>query len=305
MSALLRQAERIKLARVLDCAVDDLGALADADVDALRTARTVAANALFGKHRVLFGKLARANRLLPTGLAAQLTQRFIGPLLAGRVASEMDPDKAVALADKLPVDFLAQTCLYLDPARSRAIIRAMPTARVVAVAEALRADGQYIAMAGFADVLADDVVAAVMVAVVDPADLLRIGFYIEDKRRLEHIMGAIDDQRLADSLVAAHAQNLWPQALAMMDGTSDALRTRLGTITAAQDDAVMTGMLVAADAEDIWELTVPTLDQLPEESLQRLLSNALALDADQRARLLAAVQAAGGPVETVRAVLPA
>lgn len=305
MSALLQQAERLKLARLLDCEVAELGALGDADVDDLRLARSVAGDALFGKHRSLFGKLARANRLLPTSLAAQLTQRFVGPMLAGRVASEMDPDKAVALAGKLPVTFLAQVCLYLDPARSEAIIRAMPTDRVVATAEALRAEGEYIAMAGFADVLDDAVVAAVMDAVDAPADLLRIGFYIADKQRLAQIIGRMDDDQLAACMRAAHDEALWPQALAMMDGTSEELRARLGAITADQDAELLHGMLDAAAEQDMWLLTVPVLEQLDESALTKMLADAPALSgpsaAQRRERLIAAVEDADGPVETVRA----
>ncbi|MEN8822408.1 MAG: hypothetical protein ABF271_15025 [Abyssibacter sp.] len=300
MSALLEQAERLKLARVLGCEVDELGPLGDCSAQALRASRHAASNALFGRHRSLFSKLAGATRLLPTKLSAQFTQKFIGPTLAGRVASEMEPKQALALSERLPTPFLAQVCLSLDPGRSEAIIQAMPTALVIDVARELRANDEHIVMAQFADALTDEVVAAVMDSIDDPGDLLKIGFYIESKPRLETIISAMDDARLARTLVAADQQGLWPEALAMVDGTSESLRARMANLIAAQPDAVVRGVLDAADREGLWPLLADAVTQMDSPSRERLA--ALLDQPEWVTQLQAALEAQGADPAMIQAL---
>lgn len=291
MSALLEQAERLKLARVVGCEVDELGPLGEASAAELRSARRAASNALFGRHRSLFGKLAGTTRLLPTKLSAQFTQKFIGPTLAGRVASEMEPKQALALSERLPTPFLAQVCLSLDPGRSEAIIQAMPTELVIDVARELRANQEHIVMAQFADALTDEVVAAVMDSIEDPGDLLKIGFYIESKPRLETIISAMDDAGLARTLAAADQQGLWPEALAMVDGTSEALRARMANLIAAQPDAVIRSALDAAGREELWPLLADAVVLMADAGRSRLIA---LLDDPQWRRSLQAALAEQG-----------
>jgi len=302
MSALLQQAERIKLARLLGCEASDLGALSQCSEEELRLARSVAANALFGRHRGLFSKLAGATRLLPTGLSAQFTQKFIGETLAGRVASEMDPKQALALSEKLPVPFLARVCLSLDPGRSGPIIRAMPTALVVDVARELRRNREHIVMAQFADALDDDVVAAVMDAIDEPSDLLRIGFYIESKVRLEGIISAMDDERLGATLVAAQAEALWPQALAMVDGTSAELRGRMADLIAMQSDEVIRSAFSVAGDEGLWPLLADAVMLMSPESRARITAVLEDASAQWRDELRAALEARGASDELLAEV---
>lgn len=299
MSTLLQQAERIKLARVLGCDASDLGALAACEESELRAARAVASNALFGRHRGLFAKLASATRLLPTGLSAQFTQKFIGPTLSGRVASEMEPKQALALADKLPVPFLASVCLSLDPGRSGPIIRAMPAARVVDVAKELQRNGEHIVMAQFADALSDAVVAAVMEAIDAPSDLLRIGFYIESKTRLETIIAGMDDERLGQALVAAQAESLWPQALAMVDGTSDTLRGRMANLIAAQSEDVIGGAFSAAQQQALWPMMADAVMLMSPDSRQRIASVLEDANAEWKEALQSALSAQGASDELI------
>lgn len=305
MSALAVQAQLVRLARVLNVDPGALEFLQGHDAQALSRFRQQVSTALFDEHRSLFAKLAQANRMLPLPVTAKLTRAVIGPTIAGRVASEMAPERAVALAQRLPTDFLADTCQAMDPERASAVVRAMPTDIVAAVSQALCRNGEHITAATFVGVLDDAVIEAVMAQTPDDADLLRIGFFIEDKSRLEAVTRLMSDDRVVGCLRTAHQQGLWAEALALMDGTSIAARARLGELAAAEDDAVLRGLLDAAGQHGQWPLLLAALPELSESARKRFVD----LGPDWTPEALDAVRDAiaqqGGDPDAVRQILEA
>src|SRR2546423_8634132 len=122
---LMTQAELIKLARALNPPPEGVAfakSLCPADIRRLRE-RVV--SALYDEHRAAFQRVAMITRLLPTPLNVKITLRAFSPLLAARVAGEMEPERAAELADRMPVDYLAEGCLHLDPRRTAPLIRCM------------------------------------------------------------------------------------------------------------------------------------------------------------------------------------
>ena len=303
MSDLAVRAQLVRLSRLLNVEPEALDDLAGYDAAALARFRKQISTALFDEHRNLFAKLAQANKLLPLGVTAKMTTAVIGATLAGRVASEMEPKRAVALAEKLPFEFLAETCVAMDPQRAEAVVRAMPTQIVVGVSRALCAKCDYMTAATFVNVLDDDVIQAVMADNDNDADLLQIGFFIEDKARLEVLMAMMDDARIAGTMVTAEREGLWAQALAMMEGTSLATRARIGSIVAQHDDTLLAQLFAAAGAHQQWPLLLAAVPALPEGVQQRYLKLSPDWEAETLDELADGIAAHGGDVEAVRAVL--
>ena len=303
MSELAVRAQLVRLSRLLNVPPDALSDLEGQDAATLARVRKQLSSALFDEHRKLFAKLAQANKLLPLGVTAKMTTAVIGPTLAGRVASEMDPARAVALAGKLPVEFLAETCMAMDPQRAEPVVRAMPTKIVVGVSRALCAKRDFMTAATFVNVLDDAVIQAVMADNDDDADLLQIGFFIEDKTRLEALMAMMDDARIANTMVTAEREGLWAQALAMMEGTSLETRARVGTLVAEHDDALLAQLFAAASEHGQWPLLLAAVPALPPAAQQRYKSLSPDWDAAGLDDMRDTIAAQGGDFEAVRAAL--
>lgn len=303
MSELEVRAQIERLARVLNVTPDSLDYLRSHDAPTLSQFRRLVSTAMFDENRSLFAKLAQATKLLPLGVTAKMTTAVIGPELAGRVASEMDPQRAVALARKLPPTFLAETCSAMDPVRAESVVRAMPTAIVVSVSRALCQRRDHMTAASFVNVLDDSVIQAVMDDNDDDADLLQIGFFIEDKARLEALIGMMGDARIASTMVTAERDALWAQALAMMEGTSLATRARIGGIIARHDDALLRQLFAAAAAHRQWPLLLAAVPELPGDIQQRYLNLVPDWDAEALQAMADDISAQGGDARAVAEVL--
>lgn len=303
MSDLAARAQVVRLSRLLNTAPEDLDDLQTLGAPALAQFRKQVSTALFDEHRNLFAKLAQANKLLPLGVTAKMTTAVIGPTLAGRVASEMESKRAVALAEKLPFEFLAETCAAMDPERAEPVVRAMPTQIVVGVSRALCAKADYMTAATFVNVLDDAVIRAVMDDNDNDAELLQIGFFIEDKARLEALIGMMSDARIAATMVTAERDDLWAQALAMMEGTSLQTRARIGGVVAEHGDELLAQLFAAASAHEQWPLLLAALPELPAPVQQRYLKLGPDWDATALDAIADDIEAHGGDVATIRSVV--
>ena len=89
-------------------------------------------DALYAEHRATFGRIAMITRLLPTPLNVRITLRAFSPLLAARIAGEMAPDRAAELVNRMPIEYLADGCVHLEPRRAAPLISHIDPDRVVA-----------------------------------------------------------------------------------------------------------------------------------------------------------------------------
>ncbi len=110
------EAEILKLARLLDRGPESLSYLDRVPLEDLRALRERITEVLFTAHESTFRRLAAASNLLPVGLVASLGQNTFGPMLAARITGLLEPGRAVEVAARLPIDFLAQAVIELDPA---------------------------------------------------------------------------------------------------------------------------------------------------------------------------------------------
>lgn len=300
MDALDRHAEVVKLARLLGSQPEALAFLESARSGSLREFRRAASHSLFDDGREVFLRLAKLSRLLPMPWLARFTAALVGPELAARVASEMEPQRAAQLSAVLETEFLAEVCLHLEAGRSRAVIQGISADRVRQVGLCLLERREFVCMACFVDILHEPVLRQMIDAIESEADLLRVGFFVEDKAQLNMLISLFDDQRLARLIEAAHRERLWPEAIALMSHVSGQSSTRLGDIAAAQPEAVLTGLLQVAEREGLLPLLLGVVGRMSEPAQRRVA----ALPALRHRALLEALVSAGIATQRWEVLVP-
>jgi hypothetical protein len=103
-------------------------------------------------------------------------------------AGRLEPSRAVAVAGKLSTDFLADVAVELDPRRTSAVIAGIPARRIGAITAELVRRAEYVTMGQFVGHLGDEALRAALDEMSD-ADVLRVGFVLEDKGGLDRLVG--------------------------------------------------------------------------------------------------------------------
>ena len=210
------RAEILKLARVLDVEAERLEYLARVDADDLRAFREQVTDALFDAHVSVLQRMALAARLLPAPVLAKIAETVFGPLLCARIAGLVDVGRGVDVAKRLQPRFLAEVAADLDPRRASAIISRIPLDTVVAVATELARREDWITLGRFVGHLPDDTVRRCL-GVIDDPGLLRIAFVLDDKKRVDPVIGLLPEGRLGRIItVAGTDENLWTPALDLL-----------------------------------------------------------------------------------------
>lgn len=245
---LATQAELAKLARVLDTTPDRVAFAESLDHTVIRSLRDRIAAALYDEHRVGFRRIAMVARKLPTPLNIKITTRVFPPRLAARIASEMTPDRAAELANRMPVDYLAEGCLHLEPHRTAPLVSRIHPDHLKAIATELVRRGEYITLAQLLDAAADRTIRLVSRTISDDA-LLRIGWYTESTARLTQAVAALPPPRLPT--LVHHAltgpRELRSAGLALIARLdNDKLRGRLADYAAQADDDTLTALVHTA-----------------------------------------------------------
>lgn len=293
MSALAGYAERVKLARLLRLEPAALDYLDGEDALALRGFREGLSDALFARYRKSFEGMAKLSSMLPLGANALLSEKILGATLSARIAGELPVKRAVALAQKLPVEFLASVSLNLEPKRAAAVIARIPAPRVVAVARELLAAGEYVTMARFVDSLSDEALKATLEVIDSDEALLRIGFFVESGERLSFIVRLLSDKRRLGTVRAAGDNGLWLEALGLMLNLDDDAQARIGDLIAAQDDDFLAGATDAVAAHGAWTLLARILARQDAKTQRRLAAFGAERPAGEHDELMDAADAAG------------
>ncbi|MGH8461551.1 MAG: hypothetical protein ACRESS_08105 [Stenotrophobium sp.] len=273
MSKLTIRAEIIKLERLYGADENALAFLQTLPAAEIRKLREAAQAKLFGDDLTLFQRLAAASVLLPLALIAMMAEKIFGPVLGARVAGEMNWKRAVDLASRLPIPFLADISLQLDPKRAREIIQNLPPERIRDVAVELLKRHEFITMGRFVDYLTEAAIRKSMEAFTNPADLLHAGFFIENKTQLNNLIRMLTDDRLRGVIIAAQdpQKNLWAEAVALMEHVDDSLKRKLGDLTAEQDETALAGLCQTAYEQDLWDSVLPVVACMSEPSHRKLL----------------------------------
>lgn len=232
MTDLVTRAEIVKMARTLGATTEIVAFLEPLGAEDLRELRERIGGTLFDEHSGKFHRLAEASRIGPVALVAKIAERAIGPVLAARVASLVNPKRAAHMAEKLSVPFMADTAVGLDPRRVQEIIARVPTRTVVSVGHELLRRGDHITMAQFADSVGDEVIRAVEESVPDDEALMRVGFYLESPETIDKLVGLLPGERLDRfvQLAVTGPVELRIAGLSLMGRVGGTLRTRLADL---------------------------------------------------------------------------
>ncbi|HCT78393.1 MAG TPA: hypothetical protein DGT23_17815 [Micromonosporaceae bacterium] len=271
---LATEAELVKLAWALGTTPDGVAFAGSLGRDDIRRLRERVVAALYDEHRTAFRRVAAITRVLPTPLNVRIALRAFSPLLAARVAGEMAPDRAAELANRMPIEYLAEGCLHLDPRRAAPLISRIHPDRMLAVVVELVGRGEYIALGRLLDAATDRIVRDAAAAISDEA-LLRIGFYAESDAHLTRAVAVLPQQRLRSVVACALAgpPDLRSAGLALIARLEDdRLRGRLAEYAAEADDDTLTRLLrTATDNGAVSELLTAVAAMGPQAQ-QRVLA---------------------------------
>jgi hypothetical protein len=271
---LATRAELVKLARALRTTPEGVAFAAALDHDDIRLVRQRVIDALYDEHRASFQLVAAITRVLPTPTNVRIALRAFSPLLAARIAGEMEPDRAAALANRMPVEYLAEGCVHLDPRRAGPLISRIDPGRVLAVVLELAGRGDFITLGRMLDAAAEQVVAGVAGAVSDEA-MLRIGFYAESDAKLTAAVAVLPPARLRDIVRCALTgpPDLRSAGLALIGRlTNDELRGRLADHAAEADNDVLTRLLHTAIDDGAVPELLSAVAAMSEKSRRRVLA---------------------------------
>lgn len=273
MSTLEVRAEIIKLSRVLDLKPEQLEFLNHTAPADIRHLRETTHEYLFNRGRSLFQRLAMSTKLLPGKLTAFIGQKVFAPVFIARVAGEMPTDRAVEIAQRMEIPFLADVTLELDPRRVGDIIRQMPVEIVRDVALELIRRGEYITMGLFVGYLTEQAIKQVMAAITDEEHLLRVGLFIEAKDQVPKLMRLVPDARFPRFLKLAQdeSKNLWAEALSLMAYADAPMMRKLGDMMADEGDAALTRLLQRSHEQDLWGSILPVIAQMSPDKQSRLV----------------------------------
>ncbi|AXB48703.1 hypothetical protein A4R43_21855 [Amycolatopsis albispora] len=202
------RAEVLKLARLLGADHERLSFLAKVDARELRRLRERMTDVLFDANLPMLRRMASASKLLPGAVTAKIAERTYGPMLCARIAGVMDADRAVDVANRLSLGFLADVAVELDPRRCSEIIARMPRARVLEVAAELVRREDWITIGRFVGHLPDETVEAALDVLHDEA-LLHTAFVLDDKARVGQVVELLPETRFDGLAAAAASHDLW------------------------------------------------------------------------------------------------
>jgi hypothetical protein len=220
------QSEIRMLARPLGCSPERLSYLEAVPPEEIRALREQVIEMLFSANETTFKRLASASRLLPVPLVALIGERAFTPVLAARITGLLDPSRAVEMAERMPIDYLASVAVHLDPRRAQHVIAEIPPKRVAAITRELADRGEFVTMGRFVGQLRAETLEAA-VEVLDEAELLRAAFVMEEKERLNDLVGAMEEDRLEKLVEAARAENLWDEIIDLVQHLGPERRSAL------------------------------------------------------------------------------
>ena len=290
--ALQAHAEVLKLARLLQREPESLAYLESLSVDDVRALRERVTEALFDAHSGSLRRLAAASRLLPVGLSASMGESVFGPLLSARLTGLLDPGRAAEMASKLPAPFLADVAVEMDPRRASDLIARIPADQIAQITIELMARGEYVTMGRFVGHLSREAIEGALAAMDDRA-LLGVVFVLEDKDGLPDLVALLPANRVAGVIQAAADNDLWVEALDLLDHLTPQQRDDMVAATLQLEPAALDAIVAAVIAHDLWEEVLPIAEH--DTTVQAALAARVpALAARQRKAIAKRARVTGG-----------
>jgi hypothetical protein len=288
------RAEILKLARLLRRSPEELSYLELVPATDVRELREQVTDVLFSAHGPALARLAAASKVLPIRVVATIGERAFGPMLAARIAGLLDPARAVEMADTMPIEFLADVAVELDPRRASDVISRISPERIAAITRELLRRDEYVTMGHFVGHLGDEAVRAAF-GVLDDKSLLLVAFVLESKDSLNHLVSLLPEAR-RDALVDVAAdQQMWLEALDLLSHLSEENRSRFAESGSLEREGVLEAIVDAAVENGLWGELMPLVPELPTQAQQRVVDEVARLDPAKREEITAYVRAEGTP----------
>ena len=243
----LQSPEVQRLAHSLGVPAERLAALESVHREDVRLLHAQVVEYLFRADRAAFLRVAALSKSVPVALAAKLAESALPPLLAARAAELIDSRKAADLVGRLSDQYVADVATAMEPSRAPDLIRQMPAAHIASVAAELARREAWVVIGGFVAQVSSEALAA-CVALFDGAALLRVGYVLDGKGRLDEIATMIDDAQLDDMFAAAVAEQLWTELTDLVSHLSEPRLDRMRTRLAAAPNAVRAAVTAEVDA---------------------------------------------------------
>jgi hypothetical protein len=229
------QAEILKLARLLHCQPERLSYLENVPSLEVRELREQVTDMLFSAHVKTLEKLAAASKLLPVAVTALIAERAFGPILTGRMAGLIEPARALAIAERLSAQFLAETACELDPRRTSEVIAGISPEQITEIAQVLVARNDYVTMGQAVGQLSREALQSAL-EVLGDQDLLRAAFVMDAKHRLPELAELLGSERLIGLIDVAEAAGLEDEATDLLAHLDEAHQAELLAEIAARDE---------------------------------------------------------------------
>lgn len=266
------QAELLKLGRLLETDEAQLAFLEGQDLGALAAFRNSVSAFFYAQHQDSYQRLAGISKLVPTGASAKLATSVLGSVLAAGIASELPADRAIKLADKLPDDFLAKLCIHLEPSQSRDLLAAMPDKIVARVAQTLLAMDEHITLARFVAVIKPSALAAITATVDSGEAMVKIALYLEDKSKLDTLLGLLSEAQQRATVQAATEHELWPAVLSLNGHVNTELRGKMGNLVAEQGEDVLSHLIEVASEQRLWTNLLQAVNAMDNQHQQNIVN---------------------------------
>lgn len=251
MSRLENQAERIKLEKLLGEAPETLSFLDRVSGEALSALRQQVTAMLYDDHAAMFERLAGTGKLLPARLQMLVAEKALGPMLCARVAGYSPVERAVAMAERMHVPFLADVAEQMDPRRVRPLLRGISLNRIRDTARELVRRDEVVVLGRFVDALPLTTIEAVMTDLDDDEVLLRVAFFADDRGHLAKVVRLLPEQRLQRLVGVAREKKLYREALALMFFVEPELSRELGDL-AAREPGFLEDLMVWVSRQGLW-----------------------------------------------------
>lgn len=281
-----------RIARLLRLRPDQLDFLRDVDDAELIAFRGQLTTTLFDANAGVLTRLGSAAKLLPAPVLAKIAQHVFGPLLCARVAGVIDSAKAGEVAGRLPVDFLTDVAVELDPRRVEQVISTLPEAIIADVARTLGQRQDWITLGQFVGFLDASHLTAAINA-LDDVQLLRTAYTVDDVAAIPGVIDVVTTDRLPALFSAAARDDLFPALLRL----STHLRTdQLGPIADAItscERGTLDRLVEAAASGGHWDALLPMAAALPGDAQAGVAESVRELAPEVRADIVAAASSLG------------
>lgn len=284
--------EILRLARLLHLRPDELAFLSDVDEKDLRLFRDQVTDALFDAHTGMIKRLGSASKLLPAPVTSRIAQSVFGPMLIGRIAGQVEPNRAALIAKRLPLSFLTDVAIELDPRRSQRIITALPTDVITDVAVELARREDWLTLGRFVGYITEGPLRACLARVSD-VQVLHTAFAVDDPSIIPMVLDLLPAERLTGLLRAASEHDMWPTLLSIADSLRDDQVIDVAGVLAATDTGLIEELVAVTAEQGLWEQLLPLAASLPVAAQEIIAATAARLTPESRAAIVAQADGLG------------